>query len=614
MLYGEVFAHDIHPECDPDCTVEGECQLTKDGRMMVPCRTGRWITPLVMTVYLLFANILLINLLIASFNTIYNSVSSSSQHVWNFQRFSVVLEYVEKPVLPPPLTVFSHIFRLAKVVRRCCWTKSINTNMVFGLKVLLSKFSIQRLYDFEEECQEGMIKTKDAKQNQKLDARVKYVQDTLEELKVKVEDLDRWETMNAELNQGMGLRLQRMEETDHHAADRLAIIHKLLARLAGTTGEVEPSVAGSRRASSITLSGNILSMRKQSPVPGGPQAKDNVAVDVIEEGSETQSLATATPSTKRRSDTVTDETMSMTSADIMADDNLDVISIHQEGIDDVLELGASPKLEKPVRETSFGEDEKQALDDVEKEASVSGDQSCQLDKVLTTDTDQDQVGQKWKEQAHLLMAAWQRRRIQDKRKNYTSITDRLEMMATLITPPQVTAEATSAIEVIEQIETPLMVEITATLGMAPTTVPVPEVVAGIPTAVIGLDIAPPLPTVQIQTELLQDAERAEHELMEPIIDKRLQRLEIEEALKSSSTTPSSSKTSKFAPIVEEPEPEVKIQRRHSLVNVVTTDVTVERGQGGFSRDLKKTYSLPMRKRRREDTLQTELRLGASSYF
>ena len=69
MLYGEVFAPDIDPECNPDCTEYGECGEAVDGSLLVPCHIGRWITPIVMTIYLLVANILLLNLLIASFNT-----------------------------------------------------------------------------------------------------------------------------------------------------------------------------------------------------------------------------------------------------------------------------------------------------------------------------------------------------------------------------------------------------------------------------------------------------------------------------------------------------------------------------------------------------------------
>ena len=53
MLYGEVFAPDIDPECNPDCEEYGECGTTEDGTLLVPCHTGRWITPIIMTIYLL---------------------------------------------------------------------------------------------------------------------------------------------------------------------------------------------------------------------------------------------------------------------------------------------------------------------------------------------------------------------------------------------------------------------------------------------------------------------------------------------------------------------------------------------------------------------------------
>ena len=108
-----------------------------------------------MTAYLLVANILLINLLIASFNTIYNSVNARSLQFWNFQRFSVVLEYEEKPAWPAPFTTFSHIYRLCKYYYRKC--KGQNSRFESGLKLFLSKFDLERLYDFEEECVEGKM-------------------------------------------------------------------------------------------------------------------------------------------------------------------------------------------------------------------------------------------------------------------------------------------------------------------------------------------------------------------------------------------------------------------------------------------------------------------------
>lgn len=71
MLYGEVFAPDIDPKCGKN---PGEPK----------CVTGRWISPVVMTMYLLVANILLINLLIAVFNNIFNEVNEVSHQVFYF--------------------------------------------------------------------------------------------------------------------------------------------------------------------------------------------------------------------------------------------------------------------------------------------------------------------------------------------------------------------------------------------------------------------------------------------------------------------------------------------------------------------------------------------------
>ena len=79
-----------------------------------------------MTIYLLVANILLINLLIASFNTIYNSVNARSMQFWNFQRFSIVLEYEEKPVLPAPFTGTKIITFSGEI-----WKKRVSWNFLY---------------------------------------------------------------------------------------------------------------------------------------------------------------------------------------------------------------------------------------------------------------------------------------------------------------------------------------------------------------------------------------------------------------------------------------------------------------------------------------------------
>jgi transient receptor potential cation channel subfamily M protein 3 len=106
MIYGELFADDINPPCGNGTNPDGS--FNPD---MPPCETGRWLNPLLMTAYLLMINILMLNLLIAVFNSIFLKTNVHSHKIWKFNRFAVVMEYDQKPALPPPFIVINH-FRL----------------------------------------------------------------------------------------------------------------------------------------------------------------------------------------------------------------------------------------------------------------------------------------------------------------------------------------------------------------------------------------------------------------------------------------------------------------------------------------------------------------------
>lgn len=73
-----------------------------------------------------------------------------------FQRFTVVMEYEQKPVLPPPLIIFCHIYATCKWVTRNVSHKRFQYDN--GLKLFLEKEDMERLYDFEEECVEGYFR------------------------------------------------------------------------------------------------------------------------------------------------------------------------------------------------------------------------------------------------------------------------------------------------------------------------------------------------------------------------------------------------------------------------------------------------------------------------
>ena len=182
MLYGEVYADNI----DPDCGAEPG---------MIPCLPGRWITPAVMSVYLLVANILLINLLIAVFNNIFIEVNGISHQVWMFQRFTVVMEYEQKPVLPPPLIVVSHAYLLAKYIMRYVTQGQIGSgeNCDNGLKLFLEADDKERLYDFEEDCVEGYFREQELKLQMSTEERVKVTTERVEYMQQKIEDIEKKE-------------------------------------------------------------------------------------------------------------------------------------------------------------------------------------------------------------------------------------------------------------------------------------------------------------------------------------------------------------------------------------------------------------------------------------
>ncbi|XP_063135123.1 transient receptor potential cation channel subfamily M member 2 isoform X11 [Rattus norvegicus] len=73
-----------------------------------------WLTVTLLCLYLLFANILLLNLLIAMFNYTFQEVQEHTDQIWKFQRHDLIEEYHGRPPAPPPLILLSHLQLLIK--------------------------------------------------------------------------------------------------------------------------------------------------------------------------------------------------------------------------------------------------------------------------------------------------------------------------------------------------------------------------------------------------------------------------------------------------------------------------------------------------------------------
>ncbi|XP_035379508.1 transient receptor potential cation channel subfamily M member 1-like [Electrophorus electricus] len=242
MIYGEVFADSIDRktridiyamEINPPC---GENKYDEDGKKYPPCIPGAWLTPAIMACYLLVANILLVNLLIAVFNNTFFEVKSISNQVWKFQRYQLIMTFHDRPVLPPPLIIFSHIYVLFKQL--CCRCGSRKEGDVDekdrGLKLILNVEELKALYEFEEQCVEEYFRGKEDEQQCSNDERIRVTSERVENMSIRLEEVnERENTMKASL-QTVDLRLAQLEDIHSrmmNALEKLAgIDHAELTR------------------------------------------------------------------------------------------------------------------------------------------------------------------------------------------------------------------------------------------------------------------------------------------------------------------------------------------------------------------------------------------------
>uniref|UniRef100_A0AAY4EK94 non-specific serine/threonine protein kinase n=1 Tax=Denticeps clupeoides TaxID=299321 RepID=A0AAY4EK94_9TELE len=161
MMYGEVYAYEI----------DGKCPF--------------WLTPLLQAVYLFVQYILMVNLLIAFFNNVFLQVQSISNLVWKYQRYHFIMVYHEKPVLPPPLILFSHLVSLLS----CICRKRKKDSSTYGPKLFLTEEDQKKLHDFEEQCVETYFHEKDDKFHSGSDERIRVTSTRIESMCIQLKEV-----------------------------------------------------------------------------------------------------------------------------------------------------------------------------------------------------------------------------------------------------------------------------------------------------------------------------------------------------------------------------------------------------------------------------------------
>ncbi|KAJ8025811.1 Transient receptor potential cation channel subfamily M member 3 [Holothuria leucospilota] len=171
QIYGELFL-----DAFVDGTTEN-CGLPDSE----PCPTKHFLLPILLSFYLLFTNVLLLNLLIAIFSHVFDEVQENSLEVWRYELYWLVMEFHHRPSLPLPFMIIEHFFQLLKAIYqrglRCCRRNK-------------DGYEMRDLRVFEKECtaKYKMKKSREATEGtperlERLESRLDLICTNLEQMK-----------------------------------------------------------------------------------------------------------------------------------------------------------------------------------------------------------------------------------------------------------------------------------------------------------------------------------------------------------------------------------------------------------------------------------------------
>ncbi|GAB1286845.1 Transient receptor potential cation channel subfamily M member 7 [Apodemus speciosus] len=116
---------------------------------------------------------------------VYLQVKAISNIVWKYQRYHFIMAYHEKPVLPPPLIILSHIVSLF-----CCVCKRRKKDKTSdGPKLFLTEEDQKKLHDFEEQCVEMYFDEKDDKFNSGSEERIRVTYERVEQMSIQIKEV-----------------------------------------------------------------------------------------------------------------------------------------------------------------------------------------------------------------------------------------------------------------------------------------------------------------------------------------------------------------------------------------------------------------------------------------
>ncbi|XP_063423231.1 transient receptor potential cation channel subfamily M member-like 2 isoform X2 [Mytilus trossulus] len=183
-MYGELFIEDIELE-EPNCSFDPA--IFNAGTLpRCPTEVGRYATPILMGIYVLFVNVLLLNLLIAMFSFSIQRIQDRTDQHWNFQRYILIYEYYSKPPLPSPLILISHVFLFIRWCARTCCNRCLSTNQ----SDLIKRFPNERqLIQWENVIADAYLHKLEMMDLERLEIKMQLTHERLDHLLVRMDEV-----------------------------------------------------------------------------------------------------------------------------------------------------------------------------------------------------------------------------------------------------------------------------------------------------------------------------------------------------------------------------------------------------------------------------------------
>ncbi|PKU41448.1 transient receptor potential cation channel subfamily m member 1 [Limosa lapponica baueri] len=263
MIYGEVFADQIDPPC-------GDNLYDDDGKRLPPCIPGAWLTPAIMACYLLVANILLVNLLIAVFKYVNDHTLSLLSYCQD--KVSVRAHQLILQGFAFALGIYEHDWQTLGIVYTPGKSRGkvalnlpaiavvhIRESGYFRLpfELFLNDEELKKLYEFEEQCVEEYFQEKEDEQQSSNDERIRVTSERVENMSMRLEEVNEREHFMKASLQTVDLRLSQLEELSGrmvNALEKLAGIDKSELTYTRSRASSECDAAYLLRQSSVNSS------------------------------------------------------------------------------------------------------------------------------------------------------------------------------------------------------------------------------------------------------------------------------------------------------------------------------------------------------------------------